>query len=260
MRRSVGTGLALCLMVGCRAPAPTFDPFAPYGPRRVPPPATGSIGESSGYYQPPAQPLPAAPPSGASVPGPMQAIPSLGTTSIDSPRPMTEYSEGAWQSAAQGYLAAPATEPARVVAAGVVPSVAASGPVAAPVSHQLSWTTPTTGSGAVVPARAQVGLPTAAAPLAFSSPGTFAYVPAPVPQYASPLRPSIVRSTVPVVYYDYFGMPIGSGVPCCSPAVAQLAGPPVSYAYPNAGFVPYSGDQGPHTESVSVPDGWQPRE
>ena len=43
-----------CLLLGCRAPMPSLDPFSA-GPRRIPPPPTGSIGKPGapdGYYQP----------------------------------------------------------------------------------------------------------------------------------------------------------------------------------------------------------------
>lgn len=43
-------------LAGCRSPSPTIDPFVPYGPQRVPPPVTGSIGTpatqpAQGNYQ-----------------------------------------------------------------------------------------------------------------------------------------------------------------------------------------------------------------
>lgn len=44
--------LAILAMVGCRAPMPTFNPLAPYGPTRIPPPGTGSYGAADTYYQP----------------------------------------------------------------------------------------------------------------------------------------------------------------------------------------------------------------
>ena len=49
--------IVLGTSVGCHAPMPTLDPFAAYGPRRVPPPATGSIGPTGKvpYYEAPTQ-------------------------------------------------------------------------------------------------------------------------------------------------------------------------------------------------------------
>jgi len=43
-------------LTGCRSPSPTVDPFVPYGPQRVPPPATGTLGTpapqpAAPYYQ-----------------------------------------------------------------------------------------------------------------------------------------------------------------------------------------------------------------
>ncbi len=54
------------LLVGCRAPTPSMNVFAPYGSATVPPPGTGAIGGSGNYYAPPTPP--------ANVPG--QAVPS----------------------------------------------------------------------------------------------------------------------------------------------------------------------------------------
>lgn len=56
MLRSLGWLALAVSLVGCNSPRPTFDPFAPYGSRRIPPPATGSIGRPTGYYQSPAVP------------------------------------------------------------------------------------------------------------------------------------------------------------------------------------------------------------
>ena len=49
------TMAAMTVLSACRAPAPTVDPFSPYGTQRVPPPVTGSIGtpapQAAPYYQ-----------------------------------------------------------------------------------------------------------------------------------------------------------------------------------------------------------------
>ena len=44
--------LITCVAMGCRAPMPSFNIFAPYGPGRVPPPCTGSYGAPANYYRP----------------------------------------------------------------------------------------------------------------------------------------------------------------------------------------------------------------
>ena len=44
--------LIICVAMGCRAPMPSFNVFAPYGPGRVPPPCTGSYGAPANYYRP----------------------------------------------------------------------------------------------------------------------------------------------------------------------------------------------------------------
>lgn len=45
--------LVLLLASGCRAPMPSFNPLAPLGTTRVPPPGTGAIGAGGSYYTPP---------------------------------------------------------------------------------------------------------------------------------------------------------------------------------------------------------------
>ncbi len=69
MRLLATISLALLLM-GCRAPTPSMNVFAPYGSATVPAPPTGTIGGSGGYYAPqspattvPNQPLPTQPPA-----------------------------------------------------------------------------------------------------------------------------------------------------------------------------------------------------
>ena len=56
MLRPAALLIATALLAGCRAPMPSFNVLAPYGPTRVPPPATGSYGSSGKYNQPPSQP------------------------------------------------------------------------------------------------------------------------------------------------------------------------------------------------------------
>ncbi len=45
---------AVILLCGCRAPAPSFNAFAPFGSSRVPPPPTSVYQHSGQYYQAPA--------------------------------------------------------------------------------------------------------------------------------------------------------------------------------------------------------------
>ena len=42
--------MTLSLLVGCRAPVPSFNVLAPYGEARVPPPQTGVLGTPNGAY------------------------------------------------------------------------------------------------------------------------------------------------------------------------------------------------------------------
>jgi hypothetical protein len=52
MTRYVAIFAVAWTLVGCRAPAPSFDLLAPYGSPTVPPPRTGSIGTAGTYYAP----------------------------------------------------------------------------------------------------------------------------------------------------------------------------------------------------------------
>ena len=52
MTRYVAIFAVAWMLVGCRAPAPSFDLLAPYGSPTVPPPRTGSIGTAGTYYAP----------------------------------------------------------------------------------------------------------------------------------------------------------------------------------------------------------------
>ncbi len=52
MTRYAAILVAAWMLVGCRAPAPSFDVLAPYGSPTVPAPRTGAIGTSGTYYAP----------------------------------------------------------------------------------------------------------------------------------------------------------------------------------------------------------------
>ena len=59
MKRPAALVITVVVLAGCRAPMPHLDPWAAYGPRRIPPPSTGSIGQPANtqpYYQSPVQP------------------------------------------------------------------------------------------------------------------------------------------------------------------------------------------------------------
>lgn len=53
MKQPLKLLLAILVLLGCRNPRPTLDPFSIYGPTRVPPPTTGSIVQPDPYYRPP---------------------------------------------------------------------------------------------------------------------------------------------------------------------------------------------------------------
>ena len=77
MARYVTILIAACLLVGCRAPTPSFNVLAPYGSPTVPPPRTGAVGTAGQYYAPtaPAGQSPAALPATAPVGSP-QSVPA----------------------------------------------------------------------------------------------------------------------------------------------------------------------------------------
>ena len=52
MTRCVTIVAIAWMLVGCRAPAPSFDVLAPYGSPTVPPPRTGAVGTAGQYYAP----------------------------------------------------------------------------------------------------------------------------------------------------------------------------------------------------------------
>lgn len=73
MKRMAVSMLMLLMGVGCRAPMPTFNPLAPYGSTRVPPPSTGSLQAPTSYYNPSSQPA-----SGTVSPPTLTAPPRTG--------------------------------------------------------------------------------------------------------------------------------------------------------------------------------------
>ncbi len=52
MTRLLAITSLVLVLVGCRAPTPSMNVFAPYGSATVPPPPTGAIGNSGSYYAP----------------------------------------------------------------------------------------------------------------------------------------------------------------------------------------------------------------
>ena len=50
MLRPLGLMVAVVVLAGCTSSSPHLDPWAMYGPHRIPPPPTGSVGQP--YYQP----------------------------------------------------------------------------------------------------------------------------------------------------------------------------------------------------------------
>lgn len=77
MFRSAAIVVICVSFMGCRAPKPSMNVFAPYGSSRVPPPATGSMTNPNAYYQPPNGAPPAQAPT--QTPAGATTAPSLGS-------------------------------------------------------------------------------------------------------------------------------------------------------------------------------------
>ncbi len=114
MKRPAALLAVILLLVGCQSTKSTFDPFAIYGPRRVPPPATGTIGQPHSYDQPPAT-LPAAPPVSSSLPPVNLQQPPSGLpprqTRISSDPNVSSASATHWQPAAAPNSSTASAEP-----------------------------------------------------------------------------------------------------------------------------------------------------
>jgi hypothetical protein len=151
------------LLAGCRAPTPQFDPFSAYGPRRVPPPATGSIQLGDPYFQsgtlaPPAVNVP--PPGGPGSAPPVdagQSLAPIGPPGNSSAPPTVPSRDGSqWQPARTAATAeAPGRRPARLAAGEHPPGAAATARLG--TSTSLVWTPPRTiGTGAVRTTSAEI--------------------------------------------------------------------------------------------------------
>lgn len=67
------------LLVGCQGASRPSDPFVLYGPQRISPPATGSLGQTALPYDQPAASAPATlPPMQSQVPADLQVLPPSG--------------------------------------------------------------------------------------------------------------------------------------------------------------------------------------
>lgn len=197
---------AVCCWTGCRSTTPQFDPFAPYGPQRIPPPATGSIGYGSSYAQPPAN---AFPPPASNPPGGLQPVPSLTPDNNHSPPPpavsgLPSNGEENWKSAQR----VPADSNALYQPAGPAPRAAQPSPLQdGPLTgvrraDHLAWAPPFARPHGGAPAPAptySVPLPSYPAPAAaavaavpaFGAPSaTFHDVRS---SYEAPIRPAAVR-------------------------------------------------------------------
>jgi hypothetical protein len=138
MERPAALLAVILLLVGCQSTKSSFDPFAIYGPRRVPPPATGTIGQPNSYDQPPAT-LPAAPPVSSSLPPvnlqqPPSGLPPRQTRTTPA-QSVSSASAAQWQ---------PAAAPNSVHAAADQSAVISGGTRVASMreSDNLRWTRP----------------------------------------------------------------------------------------------------------------------
>jgi hypothetical protein len=205
----------LCLM-GCYAPAGSYEPYPPYGQPCVPPPPTGAIGTPpGGYYYPyqgspyqgyPPYGYPQANPYPGAYPGqqPLQPITPLSNTPSTTSQSYLGPSQGNWQTARStqsnlGYSSGAAgNERDRQVSSGARGnSLVWTDPRDMGVS-QASWDqSPYTAMAQAAPVanvpyygpygESQVGIGVAAAP------GPFVYSTPQGTTYSTPIRPSVVR-------------------------------------------------------------------
>ncbi len=120
MTRYAAILVAAWMLVGCRAPAPSFDMLAPYGSPKVPAPRTGAIGTSGTYYAPMnqgTQPTVTAPvnPSlpGTAVPNgtpsSQPAAPNMGASATTMAAGTPDVSMASYQAGAPHQVTPPAT-------------------------------------------------------------------------------------------------------------------------------------------------------
>lgn len=255
---------ALCLipicLAGCRAPRPTLDSLGAFGNPCVPPPATGTVGYGQGYYQHPVV---------GSTARTLQTVPSLGsaptqlrTSQVPQQETWNSASRPEWNSGAAyapprtvspaSYSASTpvlrdpnlewippyASRPTRVIPATVQAPVTISPPPSLPPANlppTLGSAVPATSYGLIPPSNAHV-------------------------QYASPVRPSVVR---PSGAAGCCGDPLAPTAYAVGPPIAPM-GSTVTYEtpYPAPAAVMY---QAPVVASVPssgyrvTDDGWQPR-
>ena len=212
--------------IGCRAPAPTLDPFAPYGARVIPPPATGSIGSTNGYYQPPPAGIPGAAP--ATSQNPLQPVPSVATPPTTPPR-TSAVPGGNWQSTSGpnqfGYANGASTP----------------GP-------GMSWSIPNYGPAQV----AQAG-----AAMPYPPPGTYYAEPIPTApnDYPPPSTFAPGDSYMAGATYAAQGMPIASPPsPIRNPGYGDYAGDTVYIPHADPYLAAHAPNYGP------VQHGWRRRQ
>ena len=203
------------LHAGCRAPAPTIDPFAPYGARVIPPPPTGSIGSPNGYLQPAPGTIPVAP-GGTASGNALQPVPPVATQPA-APRTSSLPNHGQWESAGNGFGYVIPNQPniamTSAVAASPLPANAAT--YASP-SYQAA---PATVADYVQPGTYMQQGPVMQSGMQVADP---------LAAHPSSLRPSVVRQPF-----------IESA--CCPPGVGDTVLVPQAEPYAPAGVPSYMG-------------------
>ena len=131
--------LLLVMLAGCQN-SQTPNPFAAYGPTRLPPPGTQTIGQPANtapYYQGPTNPGAPSLPSNYTIPGqqpPAQFSPPAGTS------PASSYQQGQWRGVSQSSSAGGGVVPASYTEEISTRGQAASGPTQ-PAGGSLSNST-----------------------------------------------------------------------------------------------------------------------
>ncbi|MFO0912971.1 MAG: hypothetical protein U0795_08435 [Pirellulales bacterium] len=133
----------IAVLAGCRAPQ-TFDPFAPNGPTRIPPPSTGAIGSAARSYDGGVSTAQRTSASTFGTPG--QARPDLGTGTAAPPE------DRGWSNPASP--GAPASAPA-----AAPPAAPAGAAPVGPTGNPFGQTTPQSGTSGQTTLASRTPLP-----------------------------------------------------------------------------------------------------
>ena len=146
MDRTVIYFCMVSLLAGCQGSTTPVDPFAAYGPTRIPPPATGSAQQGDPYYRG----TPSATTSNAAgLPTTAQALPPTVRFTSNTPPPGTPQVADSRSAAVPGYGGPPnTTATVPTTSTAVAPSDGGAPPTS---GRRLDWRSPMTGATAYPP-------------------------------------------------------------------------------------------------------------